>query len=74
MPEVQCGPIADFSHIMIGLYVLLQMGVAKFTHHTVIVFYAIGMFVLLYMPVNRLYIFNCSRRPQCRSKLFSVIF
>ena len=33
-----------------------KRGVAKFTHHTVVVFYAIGIFVLLYRPVNRLYI------------------
>ena len=39
---------------------LLQMGVAKFTHHTVVVFYAIGIVVLLYRPVNRLYISSTS--------------
>ena len=36
------------------------MGVAKFTHHTEVVFYANGMFWLLYRAVNRLC--NCSRR------------
>ena len=47
---------------MIGINRLLQMGVAKFAHHTVVVFYAIAICVLLYRPINRLYMFNCSRR------------
>ena len=33
------------------------MGVAKFTHHTVVVFNAIGFVLLLYRAVNRLYLF-----------------
>ena len=38
-------------------FLSLQTGVATFTHHAAVVFYAIGMFVLLYRPVDRLYIF-----------------
>ena len=37
------------------------MGVAKFTNHTVVVFYAIGIFVSLYRPVIVLTVY-CSRR------------
>ena len=30
-----------------------KLGSAKFTHHTVVVFYTIGIFLLLYRPVDR---------------------
>ncbi len=44
---------------------VIANGGAKFAHHIVVDFYSIVIVWILYMPVNRLYIyiyFNCSRR------------
>ena len=50
---------------MIGLNIIAN-GVAKFTHNPVVVFYAIGFFLLLYRPVNRLYILQPKGGKHCQ--------
>ena len=56
---LQCGPATDFS-LMIGL-ILLQTGVATVTHHNVGSFLCNWIFLLLYRPVNRLYILTAAK-------------
>ena len=48
-----------------------QMGVAKFTHHTVVVFYAIGSLFCYFIGMFTSYIFlNCTK---CSTDLIRVV-